>query len=740
MLRRALLSIFLLALPFLALVLAMTKSFDGEISPTQGRDFRVQGLSQTGWSLPSFKLVEDRISAISALVTISFEPSERSSNFDFYLNDKIAYKNQAPVGVLELRSRSFKSLSLQAHALSPFLSEATNRQLGAKISSIRITPRKGLVFLPAFRWGAPLCLSLSLLMAAAWTLLPRKFRLLSALVPILACILWSFSHPDQWERSAYVFFAIAVFLFGLKLSRGLGPHEETELIIPYERVALILVLCFGAWLRFSALNFGLPEFYHPDESRKLKIADRIVKSGNLDPDYFFHPSFVVYSTALSSWVAEKVSGQTYHFKDRAIWGRAVTACLGTLTILIVYFLGRRWGTLAGFSAAYLTAVAPLHVICSRYIKEDISLTFFSLLSVLFVVRFLEKQQIYNLALCGLMAGFAASCKYSGILVASFVFLPSVCYILRLDRTLTWKSLLLPTILGLVMVPVGFVIITPYSILNSSSFIRDFLVEQRHMQSGHSGALPPSTFYWAFHLRYSILPALTPLVTFLGVFAMGFIGRSRTPLRLVVFWGCFLFYLPAEYVKAKTFPQPERYILPCIPFMALAIGEFYRIALTWLGRPSTLMFYGLMLISWVLPGTYSALHSYQARHDTRAEASLWIEQHIPTGANILMDWRFYGPKLDPARYKVMELLGTDKSQENKEFSIERFQEDKIDYVILSSFYYDRYIDFLKERHPLGRAILSLFNRVKPEVIWSKRAYQYGFHNPEIRVFKIPKKES
>ncbi|MFC2084239.1 hypothetical protein ACFLS9_04205 [Bacteroidota bacterium] len=61
--------------------------------------------------------------------------------------------------------------------------------------------------------------------------------------------------------------------------------------------ALIILLAAG--LRIWGIDYGLPYIYHPDEPGKVRIAQRMFKTGDLNPKYFSKPTFFIYlNTAL----------------------------------------------------------------------------------------------------------------------------------------------------------------------------------------------------------------------------------------------------------------------------------------------------------------------------------------------------------------------------------------------------------------------------------------------------------
>ena len=62
-----------------------------------------------------------------------------------------------------------------------------------------------------------------------------------------------------------------------------------------------------------------------------------------------------------------------------LWGRAVTAIMGTATVWLVYRVGMRWGGRTALLAAVMFAVMPLHVRESHFVLTDVPVTFFVML-------------------------------------------------------------------------------------------------------------------------------------------------------------------------------------------------------------------------------------------------------------------------------------------------------------------------------------------------------------------------
>ena len=125
-----------------------------------------------------------------------------------------------------------------------------------------------------------------------------------------------------------------------------------------EWVLVILLVVAASWLRFGHL-VEVPSGFHGDEAVAGLEAGRILKEGSIGPYSplaLGQPSGPLYLTALSiRWF-----GPT-------IWAvRAVSALLGTLTVVLLYFLLRRYhGRKLAFVAATFLATLNWHIHFSR---------------------------------------------------------------------------------------------------------------------------------------------------------------------------------------------------------------------------------------------------------------------------------------------------------------------------------------------------------------------------------------
>ena len=98
-------------------------------------------------------------------------------------------------------------------------------------------------------------------------------------------------------------------------------------------------------------------------------------------------------------------------------GIAVSAAAGTLTVYLVYLLGKRlYGPEPGLLSALFVAVSPYHVMYSRMGLTETTFVLFALLTVFFFTQAMDHGSLRAYVLGGTAAGLMLNTKYSGLLV------------------------------------------------------------------------------------------------------------------------------------------------------------------------------------------------------------------------------------------------------------------------------------------------------------------------------------
>ncbi|MCB0336352.1 MAG: glycosyltransferase family 39 protein, partial [Bdellovibrionales bacterium] len=355
--------------------------------------------------------------------------------------------------------------------LNPFHgSESDTRMLGAQLESYQVTSKLGFPIV-SIQLIAIVGIAIALVTGLlSWSLSGVSGLLLGVFIPLASGAIVASTRNLDLSLVMWLWLVMMCIALGLFVGRRVGGYAEStgERAPLWVSFGIIGIVALGAAVRFYHLDFGLPFNFHPDEVPKFNAVMRMRAAGDLNPRYFLHPSFLLYSSygmnVLLHWLGDfGTFEQTLTFA-----GRLVSATTGTLSIYLVYRIGQLlFSSVAGLYAALFLAVFPLHVTCSRYVKEDALLTFFLLLSAWAFCHAVINQKKWALYLAGLFAGFAASTKYSGMLCVAYL---AIAPWLVGQRPLQFKKeWVLPALIAILLVPVGFVVLTPYSVLDAATF-------------------------------------------------------------------------------------------------------------------------------------------------------------------------------------------------------------------------------------------------------------------------------
>ncbi|MCI5066419.1 glycosyltransferase family 39 protein [bacterium] len=622
---------------------------------------------------------------------------------------------------------------LEIAVLNPFLGGPTDpRELGVQLESLTLSSKLGVPVVapePVFFLTAFSLIALGILAL----LLPAASQLPVCLFAgAVSAWLIATTHISPISRLFPLWMVWCTALLGVLLAQRAeeGPSKgkrDTPILKSVEFVLFLGVLCVAGYLRFSDLSFGLPMNYHPDEVPKVNAIMRMYASDTLNPQYFLHPTLLLYCTYGMNMLFHLVGGATGEFQNSLVLaGRTVSALAGTLSVGLVYLIGKKlFSSRAGLVAAALLAVFPLHTTCSRYLKEDSLLTFFVLLSFLMIVfAFRGKKPVWLLA-AGVFAGCSASVKYSGLLSVGIPVLGALCLEERWIpcKRSTWGFL----ILGVVAVPLFALLCSPYIVLDNARFVKDFTSEQNHMAHGHYFAITPWAQYWTYHIDRSFYNGVTSPPFFVTFLALGFLAWKRKLSGLMVLALMAAFYFPAEYVKAKPAPQPERYILPCLPFAALAISGFLSAMIK---RSS--LFWVASLVLLLAPAERAFRLHQDIVPDTRLQLAQWMDEHLPDQARIYVDHKRYSPELSEERFIVTY---APRGAAHRDLDLQLLAEQGHEYLILSSLWYDRYFSQPRTDQAVKQKIAKVFR--EGEVVRSFEAPSgtYGFHNPKLTLFRL-----
>lgn len=403
--------------------------------------------------------------------------------------------------------------------------------------------------------------------------------------------------------------------------------------------AVAAIVLLGAILRFWGLDAGAPFRTGSDEPVILSNALRMVKTGNFHPHFFDYGGLTLYLHAAVgslAFLAGARDGRWTHLDalwegDLLVPGRIATAILGTLTIVLVFRIGLRWGQAVGVIAALAMAVLPGHVREAHFVLADTPLTFFLTLAVLLSIRAAEQGRVSSLAVAGVAVGLATAVKYNGVVA---LLIPGlVALALPPGRRVAGLSATVAAAAA------AFLVCAPYTVLDLPAFLNSMA---SLMQSyNQHRPLPEAMSIYLAHLRNwftwpGVLPAGLGYVALL-VAAFGFLTmfarhhatpRALSAAMVLGFTVVYFWFLSTQFL------QYGRYLLPIGPMLCVGLAAGVTAIARRLERIPPIRRLALPLLTLLILAPPAAASIGWDRTHTRTttaeQAAHWILEHA--GAN------------------------------------------------------------------------------------------------------------
>jgi len=458
---------------------------------------------------------------------------------------------------------------------------------------------------------------------------------------------------------------------------------------------LLWLIAIALLLRSWGIGFGLPFTYHPDEHQYVDTALGFF-GGDLNPHRFNNPALYKYLLFLEYGLLYLIGRCAGLFRSvaefEALWradptvfyllGRLTSAIFGTATVLLTYLIGKyTYGRRSGLLASCFLTFTFLHARDSHYAVNDVPMTFLAMASILCSVLVCQRGSTRYYLLASLFAGLATATKYSAalatipFLLAHFLSHPAGL------RHIPAKLISGKLLKGLATLGAAYLIASPYSLLDSRAFMEDIRLLSLRGATGFKGLQLADVSGWVFYLRtlnwgmgYGLL-----LLSIVGLLFAAF-RHTKEDLLLISFPLALYLFLGRQ---AMFF---ARFIIPALPILVLLAARVLLVAISRLPLPGQAKNYVLAtaVVAILLQPACSIIrHDYLlTREDTRTMAKDWIEENIPPGAKIIMEP--YTPELSEEMYD----LTIEGTMGLPSHSVDYYRKEHFDYVIVSSFCYDR----------------------------------------------------
>lgn len=496
-----------------------------------------------------------------------------------------------------------------------------------------------------------------------------------------------------------------------------------------------LIILTGFVLRVIGLQFGKPFRYHPDELKLVFQAGNLLQihhwSKNLIfligvyPPFFTYvlaAAFAVYSGILILFgLAPNLTAvkELYYLEPFSyhLIARWISVIAGTLSIGAIYLIGKKlYSHKTALTAAAFVAFSFILVRNSHFGVVDIFQTLLVLISFYYSVRIFRKGKWADYALAGIFAGLSAATKWNAGLIVLPIIVAHFLVIFQKGGQ-GWKKIISANLLlaGAACLA-AFLIACPMPLVDFKEFWGGIVGTAAFQQSGAKKLGAGGNFWsyftghhspgYGFFYDNSFVPAMGLFATI--AFSIGIIyllwKHRREDILLLSF--PIVMYLLIGQMNYKAMRQ----LLPVVPFLLLIAAEFVvRLSET----AQRLKIQRIMLVVAgaliIVPTGVKALRYDIAlcQPDTRTLMKDWIEANIPAGTKIGME-EFHPPLLSrhdlnlkliekskdyKAVYDVFGLVpgmfahGRQRTQDQNPANY--ILANKIKYIVLDSFTYDRY---------------------------------------------------
>jgi len=376
-----------------------------------------------------------------------------------------------------------------------------------------------------------------------------------------------------------------------------------------------------------------------------------------------------------------------------VTGRFVSAAAGLLTVLGVALLGRRIaGRPAGVLAAATLSVSLGFVLTAKFATEDVVLACVTVWTMLVLARYHDTGEDSLLLLGAAMTGVAISTKLTaGIL--GFVVAVLAFQRFELRELPTWGA-----VRALARYPVlaaaTYIGTTPSLLVYPDRYVAEI---SRYFTTKSGG----STFYiaqepgWIAHAGHLVTALGVPLFAFALVATAGVTALAATGRIDSFAWYVLGFSLAFYLFDSFTASSQYNRILLIVPFLAVFVG----IAAAWAvdaDRPRELRTVAqaslavILVLSLVYTASGAAVWS-----SSRAEATEWTSEHFDDSTNVTTLGKVVYLPAFPNETNVtratIDPLYDGHSDARKERVLRRVHCHRTDYLVLSSYHYERYFE-------------------------------------------------
>lgn len=192
----------------------------------------------------------------------------------------------------------------------------------------------------------------------------------------------------------------------------------------FDVILLIIALLLGGGMRIAGYNWGITSVFQPDEGKLVIPAADMAISRSLYSENFYYPSqFLSKFAAILIYIYSRCSGEeiyTRQLPQAFFIFRIIVVMAGTATIFICFLIGNYFKKHVGAILSILVSCFPVYVQLSKQVTGDVSSFFFLSITVLFSLRYMEKQENKFLVFMAMGAAMATLEKWHGAVGIGYI--------------------------------------------------------------------------------------------------------------------------------------------------------------------------------------------------------------------------------------------------------------------------------------------------------------------------------
>jgi hypothetical protein len=468
------------------------------------------------------------------------------------------------------------------------------------------------------------------------------------------------------------------------------------------QTSLILcgILLLSLVFQISTITWGLPDntglnAFAVDEIAIGNVILKMVSHHDLNPNWFVESSAQIYFAFIPAWVIDSLFYKI-SLVDIVIIERIVSIIFSLLTIVTIFYIGKEIkNELLGLISALFLALNPCYFFFGTYGKQDAVVTFFVTLSLFLLILYLKYENNFYAYLASFSAGLATSSKYIGGLMLLLIIGIIISNSILQKRIIQTPKIIIYAISLFIL---GFILLTPYSVITPDSFIKGSIGEYNHYQTSHPGIgqMPIYEFipvflgyYWIKSNPGMLLLSIFFLFGVVLTFKSLTFQHKRVVSRYVLLsWIIFVIFTFSLFIKIKSSNQMMMVIPAMMIFAACPIYILLKSEETYPKKKILAIF----LILLTIPSIVLVID--HRLNDNRYKAADWITEHVSNEQSLAITAYVYVP------------YGYNKTQSLTPQNLSWFKTAKYNYFIASSQGYDRYLRFKDENPEYNKVFVTI----------------------------------